>query len=325
MTRPGPQSASPAGRAGSFPSSLAGAVDLSALKERATQPPAQAAPPPQGGPGGPAPQTGRSAVVDVTEQSFETDVLERSNRVLVVVDLWATWCEPCKQLSPVLEKLASEAGGKWVLAKVDVDQNPRIAQAFGVQSIPTVVAIAAGQPLHAFAGVQSEAQIRQWLDELLGAVEGKLPGEPVDDGQEPVEPPRDPRIVAAEDALQDGDFAAAEEAYARILNDEPKNAEAKAGVNHARFLSRVQSLTPDVVATADANPSDVDAQLAAADFEVVSRQQDRAFARLIDVVKTTAGDDRARARERLLSLLELFDPADPLVLSARRNLAAALY
>lgn len=261
----------------------------------------------------------------MTEQSFETDVLERSNRVLVVVDLWATWCEPCKQLSPVLEKLASEAGGKWVLAKVDVDQNPRIAQAFGVQSIPTVVAIAAGQPLHAFAGVQSEAQIRQWLDELLGAVEGKLPGEPVGDDQEPVEPPRDPRIVAAEDALQDGDFAAAEEAYARILNDEPKNAEAKAGVNHARFLSRVQSLTPDVVATADASPTDVDAQLAAADFEVVSRKQDRAFARLIDVVKTTAGDDRARARERLLSLLELFDPADPLVLSARRNLAAALY
>lgn len=318
MTRPGPQSASSSG-AGSFPGSLAGAVDLSALKERASQ----KAAPQQGTEPGAA---GRRSVIDVTEQTFESDVLERSSRVLVIVELSASWAEPSQQLSAVLERLAGRANGKWVLARVDVDANPRIAQAFGVQSIPTVVAIAGGQPLHAFAGAQSEAQIQQWLGELLKAVEGKLPGEPVQDGEEQsAEPPRDPRIVAAEDALQEGDFAAAEAAYEAILSEEPKNAEAKAGATHARFYARVQDLTPEAVAVADANPLDLAAQLAAADFEVFSRQEEQAFTRLINLVKTTAGDDRARAREHLLELLDLYDPADPKVLNARRNLAAALY
>ncbi|AEF41680.1 tetratricopeptide repeat protein [Hoyosella subflava] len=321
MTRPGPQSASAASRAGSFPSSLAGAVDLAALKERA----AQKASPTQQNSARPAPGDGPSLITDVTEQTFESEVIERSNRVLVVVDLWATWAEPCKELSPILEQLASEANGKWVLARIDVDANPRIAQAFGVQSVPTVVAIAGGQPVHAFAGMQSEPQIRQWLGELLKAVEGKLPGEARQDADAVAEPPRDPRIEAAEDALQNGDFAAAEAAYAQILNDEPRNTEAKAGANHARFLARVQNLSPEAAKIADTNPDDIDAQLDAADFEVVNREPEAAFGRLIGLIRSTAGDDRSRVRERLISLLDLFDPADPLVLAARRDLAAALY
>ncbi|MBD8507523.1 tetratricopeptide repeat protein [Hoyosella sp. G463] len=309
--------------------SFAGAVDLSALKERAAR---RSAPQPS------APAASRSAsdspaaassgvpvIVDVTEATFEAEVVERSHQVLVVVDLWAPWCEPCKQLSPALEKLAREGNGSWILAKVDVEENPRIAQVFGVESIPTVVAIAGGQPVHAFSGAQSEDQIRNWLAELKKAIGDKLPGLPAEGEAAPAEPPADPRFEAAEEALNEGDFDKAEAEYQKILVEEPRNAEAKSGLNHARFLARVRSIDPEAPRKAEADPSDIEAQLAAADLEIISQQPGKAFQRLIDVVRATAGDDRAVARERLLSLLEMFDPADPTVLAARRDLAAALF
>ncbi len=264
-------------------------------------------------------------IVDVTEATFEAEVVERSNQVLVVVDLWAPWCEPCKQLSPALEKLAREGKGNWILAKVDVEENPRIAQVFGVESIPTVVAIAGGQPVHAFSGAQSEDQIRNWLAELQKAVGEKLPGLAAGGESEPAEPPTDPRFEAAEEALNQGDFDKAEAEYEKILGEEPRNAEAKSGLNHARFLARVRSIDPEAPRKAEADPSDLEAQLAAADLEIISQQPGKAFQRLIGVVRDTSGEDRAAARERLLSLLEMFDPADPTVLAARRDLAAALF
>lgn len=106
-------------------------------------------------------------VINVTTTSFEVDVLQRSMEIPVVLDLWATWCEPCKQLSPILEKLAVEYAGEWILAKVDVDQEPQIATAFQVQSIPSIFGIVNGQPIPLFQGAQAEAQIRPILDELL--------------------------------------------------------------------------------------------------------------------------------------------------------------
>ncbi len=264
-------------------------------------------------------------IVDVTEATFEAEVVERSNQVLVVVDLWAPWAEPCKQLSPVLEKLAREGRGSWILAKIDVEENPRIAQVFGVESIPTVVAIANGQPVHAFAGAQSEDQIRNWLAELQKAVGDRLPGLSAEGEAEPAQPPTDPRFEAAEEALNEGDFDKAEAEYQRILGEEPRNAEAKSGLNHARFLARVRSIDPEAPRKAEADPTDIEAQLAAADLEIISQQPGKAFQRLIEVVRATSGEDRAAARERLLSLLEMFDPADPTVLAARRDLAAALF
>jgi putative thioredoxin len=134
-------------------------------------------------------------------------VIERSLEVPVVVDLWAEWCGPCKQLSPVLERLATAAGGAWVLARIDIDANPRIAQLFGVQSIPMVVAIAGGQPVEAFAGAQPEPTVRQWIAGLLDALRDRLPGiraaeaAASGDGAGPdeveAEPPADPRFDAA--------------------------------------------------------------------------------------------------------------------------------
>lgn len=298
---------------------MSGAVDLSPLKERASAPPP---PPPSGGDG--AAPAAIAPIVDVTEATFETEVLQRSTQVPVIVDLWATWCEPCKQLSPVLEKLANEANGAWVLAKVDVDANPRIAQAFGVQSVPTVVAIAAGQPLADFQGVQPEAALRQWLDAIQNAVAGKLTGPPSPEG-EPAEQPVDPRFEAAEQALEQGDFEGAEAAYRLILNSEPNNTDAQAALRQVRFLGRAQNLPDDAVARADEAPADLDAQLAAADAELFAQNPEAAFARLIEFVRRSAGDERTAARTRLLELFELFDPAEDFVVAARRKLAMALY
>ena len=146
--------------------SLHGAVDLGARKaaaeraQRASQAASQA-----GSPGESGPDSGH--VFDVTEATFETDVLERSRTVPVVMDLWAEWCGPCKQLSPILEKLAAEANGDWVLAKVDVDANPQLSAALQVQSIPMVVAVVGGQLVPGFLGALPEAQVRQWLGQVL--------------------------------------------------------------------------------------------------------------------------------------------------------------
>jgi len=305
---------------------LAGAVDLSALKARAdsTGRHDTASGPPAGG--------DSTWVLDVTEHSFQTDVIDRSMQVLVVVDLWATWCGPCKQLSPVLERLAQEAGGAWVLAKIDVDANPRIAQLFGVQSIPTVIAIVGGQPVDAFAGARPEPQVKKWITSLLDAMRDQLPGIAVAErgmsgsgAGQPEAEPEDLRFSAAEDALTAGDYAAAEAAYQQILDIEPANEQARAALTQVRFLARTESTDPSAVARADAAPDDVEAQIAAADAEVAAQQPERAFERLVGAVRRLSGDDCDRARAHLVELFELFGPDDPRVTSARRALARALF
>ncbi|MGH3834332.1 MAG: tetratricopeptide repeat protein [Pseudonocardiaceae bacterium] len=304
---------------------ISGAVDLSALKSRADSagrgPASAAAQGPEGS----------QWVLDVTEQSFQTDVVDRSMQVPVLVDLWATWCGPCKQLSPMLERLAAAAGGAWVLAKVDVDANPRISQLFGVQSIPTVVAIAGGQPVDAFSGSLPEPQVRQWITAILDALRDRLPGiraaEQAAPGKATPAPDEfdDPRFTAAEAALAAGDYATAEAAYQQILDVEPANEEAKAALTQVRFLARADSADPSVVTRANAAPDDVDAQLAAADVEVAEQQPERAFERLVGAVRRLTGDDRDRVRAHLVELFELFGPDDPRVTSARRALARVLF
>lgn len=301
---------------------LSGAVDLAAVKARAEAAARQTTTPNTGGQGS-APAD--ASVIDVTEATFQAEVVERSLQQLVVVDLWADWCGPCKQLSPVLERLAAESGGAWVLAKVDVDANPRISQLFGVQSIPTVVAIAAGQPVDAFSGALPEPQIRQWLTQLLDALRDKLPGVQAAQQGEPAEEPQDPRFVEAEEAFERGDYAAAEAAYTRILDSEPGNEQAKAALVQVRFAARAEGTDPSSIAKADADPNDIDAQLAAADAQVAQGDVENGFARLIATIRRTAGDDRNRVREHLVSLFELFDPADDRVAKARRDLASALF
>src|SRR6201995_4552612 len=151
--------------------SIYGAVDLGARQQAAQR--RQTA---QAGTDG----DGGSAVIDVTEETFNSDVVERSRTTPVIIDLWAEWCGPCKQLSPVLEKLAGEADGQWVLAKVDVDANQRLAQALQVQSIPMVVAVIGGQLVDGFLGALPEAQVKQWISQVVAAAQqlGVGPGGP---------------------------------------------------------------------------------------------------------------------------------------------------
>jgi putative thioredoxin len=299
---------------------MAGAVDLAAVKARSEAAQrAQTAPPPS--PAVPAGAPG-SAVVDVTEDTFQSEVLDRSFQVPVVLDLWAEWCQPCKQLSPVLERLAAEGAGSWVLAKVDVDANPALAQGLRVQGIPAVKAVWQGQLVAEFSGAIPEDQARQFVSELLRATTGDAP--PGADGDGPAYAD-DPRLDAAEAALERGDLAAAEAAYQSILDTEPDHPEAGLALKQVQLFRRAEDAGPNALAAADAAPDDVEAQARAADFLLGTGDVEGAFERLLAVVTRTSGEDRDLARTHLVELFAVVGNDDPRVGAARRRLMAALF
>ncbi|MEU9348879.1 tetratricopeptide repeat protein [Streptomyces sp. NPDC048278] len=318
--------------------SMSGVVDLAAVKAaqeaktKAEQTRAEAAR--QGGAGAVSPA---DLVIDVDEAGFERDVLQRSAEVPVVIDFWAEWCQPCKQLSPVLERLAVEYNGRFLLAKIDVDANQMLMQQFGVQGIPAVFAVVAGQALPLFQGAAGEEQIRGTLDQLVQVAEQRfgLTGLVVDPDAEPGAPagpavvpagPYDALLEAAVQALDAGDFGGAVQAYKNVLSDDPANSEAKLGLAQAELLQRVQGMDPQQVRRdAAEKPADAGAQIAAADLDLVGGHVEDAFGRLIETVQRTAGDDRDAVRRRLLELFEVVGTDDPRVVGARRALARALF
>ena len=259
--------------------------------------------------------------IEVNEANFEEEVLLRSNQVPVVVLLWSPRSDVCVQLADILSGLAAADNGKWSLASVNVDVAPRVAQIFGVEVVPTVVALAGGQPLSSFQGMQPPDQLRRWVDSLLSATSGKLGGETDSDEPEAV----DPALAQARQQLQDGDFAAASDSYQAILDDDPNHAEAKGAIRQLAFLMRATAHGPEAVAAADAAPGDIEAAFAAADVQILNQDVQGAFDRLVALVRRTSGDERTSVRTRLIELFELFDPADPDVITGRRNLANALY
>jgi putative thioredoxin len=298
--------------------------------------PSSAAPSSAPGQGDGASGGGAAYIIDVTEETFNQDVALRSRTVPVIVDLWAEWCGPCKQLSPVLEKLASEANGAWVLAKIDVDANPRLAQAFQAQSIPMVVAIIAGQMVDAFLGAMPESQVRQWLAQILSVADQLgLPGGagaaaeavgPADgDDQELDDLP--PYLRDARDAMENGEFDTAAALLEKALAEVPADGLAKSWLAQVNVMRRVSAYA-DVQAIASeaaTRPDDPDAQIKVADLDIASGRADDAFDRLLGVVKRTSGEDRNKARLHLLELFEIFPPGDPAVKSARQRLSSLLF
>ncbi|MFD4374666.1 tetratricopeptide repeat protein [Streptomyces sp. NPDC058486] len=316
--------------------SMSGVVDLAAVKAageakaKAEQARAEAA-----RHGGPAAVPPSALVIDVDEAGFERDVLQRSAEVPVVLDFWAEWCEPCKQLGPLLERLAVEYDGRFLLAKIDVDANQMLMQQFGIQGIPAVFAVVAGQALPLFQGAVPEAQIRETLDQLIQVGEERfgLTGLAVDrdaDGSEPAARPAagpyDALLEAAMSALDAGDLGGAVRAYQNVLADDPEHPEAKLGLAQAELLTRVQGMDPQLVRkNAADNPADVTAQIAAADLDLVGGHVQDAFGRLVETVRRTFGDDRDTARLKLLELFEVIGPEDPRVIAARQALARVLF
>lgn len=301
-----------------------GAVDLSAL----TRPQA----PPPGEPGG-APEAG-GYVLDLTDTNFE-QVVRDSATYPVVILLWAPTDAANAELGTTLADLAAAYDGRFLLGRVDAQAYPQIAAAFQVQGVPAVVAVLQGQPLPLFAGNASPEQVREVLDQVLAAAEqnGVTGRAPSADGDVPAaepepeaEKPLPPLHQEAYDAIERDDLAAAEEAYTKAVKQDPKDADASAGLAQVRLMRRTEGVDLAAVRTAAADaPDDVAAQLAVADTDVLGGKVEDAFGRLLDLLPGLGGDDKERVRVRLLEYFEVVGVGDPRVNKARQRLAISLY
>jgi putative thioredoxin len=285
-------------------------------------------------------------IKDSNTRSFVADVLEASRAVPVLVDFWAPWCGPCKQLTPVLEKVVREARGAVKLVKINIDENQDIARQMRIQSIPAVFAFRNGQPVDGFMGALPESEVRKFIQRLAGDI-----------GPSPIEE----LMGLAEEAAAQGDLGAAAQAYAQILQEEPQHTGALAGLakcylasgDLARAEQTLALVTPDqqnsesvvgvraalslqaqaaqagdlgpLRAAAAANPKDFEAQLALASALPAAGHADEAIDVLLAAIKADRNWNEGAARKQLLTLFDALGPSDPLVAQGRRRLSAILF
>lgn len=267
-------------------------------------------------------QTSSAYVVEVTAETFETAVLKQSLTVPVIVDLWATWCQPCKTLSPILENLARDFAGAFILAKVDVDAQQEIAAAFQVQSVPSVFAILAGQVMPLFQGAVTAAQARAAIEMVLAeaAKQGILP----DAAGHAVTPPvSDPRFEAAEAAIESGDWSAAIAAYESLLAAAPADPIARIGLLNAQLFARVGD--SDLTSLSEIRSTEIPELLLTLDALFLLGEYQEAFALAIEIIRQNSGDERTMVRNRLVEYFEILGADDPVVSKARIDLANALF
>jgi putative thioredoxin len=303
--------------------SLYGAVDLGA-RQAATQRRQQAVRTAEDGePGAEASEH----VIEVTEENFN-EVALRSRTVPVIIDMWGD-TDSSKQLSAALEKLAKEADGAWVLGKIDVYANQRLAaqlfQMLQQQSVPLVLAIVDGQPAALIPGAVPEDQLRQWLAQVLQlAAQAGVGSDQAPAGAEPEALPV--HYAEAQEAMQRGDMDTAAGVLEKALAETPADDLAKGMLAQVNLIRRVESYDQEAARrAAAAAPDDVDAQAKVADIELATGQQEAAFNRLLGVIKRTSGDERSKARLHLLDLFEIFGPEDPQVKKARTRLTSLLF
>jgi len=302
------------------------------------------------GMGGPAAAAG-SVIKESNTENFVTDVIDASHDAPVIVDFWAPWCGPCKQLTPILEKVVREARGAVRLVKINTDENQELAAQMRVQSIPAVFAFSKGRPVNGFAGLQPESQVKAFVQRLVQATGGQVGPSPVEQALE-----------QAEEALARGDPGTASAIFAQVMTHDPKNAAAIAGLakchigagNFAEARKVLDRATGDLAKNAaitaastalelaeqsqqsagqigdlrrrlEQNANDHQARLDLAIALYGSGQPEQAIDELLDTIRRDRRWNDEAARKQLVKLFEALGPTDPLTISARRRLSSLLF
>ena len=294
-----------------LPKNFASAVDLSSL-------------------GKPAPEAIATPGIAVNQENLIAEILPSSNQKVVILICWSPRSEQAISLLEVMGKyhqadLLENGEPAWILGTVNVDAEVQVAQALQIQSVPIAIAIIQEQMVPLFESVPTPEQIRLVIDKVIGLAAERGVGQALAKS-EVMEAPMEPEEIAAMEALEKSDLLGAKAQYEKWLARKPGDALAKLGLAQTELIIRVKDLDPNEVMTlAGSNPNEITIQLKAADVEIASGLNKEAFARMIRFVKASEGDEKKAAREHLLQLFALVDPADPDLIAARKELASALY